>query len=127
MADTACSDRAESRWPDDEERRDALIGESMEGSSYSGPSFRVSCDTAIVGRSMFITASGFLGLSSTAARPEDEVVIFQGLRWPFILRNRQVSSTWRMIDHAYVHGIMNGEAFLSYQRGGSQMQDFVID
>jgi len=70
---------------------------------------------AVVNRMLFITAKGYIGLGPDAMRPGDEVAVLGGCPAPVILRpwSAGVGDTdvfYKVLDHCYVHGLMDGEA-----------------
>ncbi|KAK5690904.1 hypothetical protein LTR97_012067 [Elasticomyces elasticus] len=61
------------------------------------------------GRRLSWTSKGFLALLPEATIEGDLIVILRGGRLPFVVR--PVEHGHRLIGPAYVHGIMNGEAY----------------
>ena len=58
------------------------------------------------------TQRGFLGLASYATKVGDHVMICKGSTVPLIMRRYvEKEDEFRLVGDAYVHGIMNGEAF----------------
>jgi hypothetical protein len=60
-----------------------------------------------------ITGNGYLGLGPPGLQTGDLVVILDGAHMPFVIRNR--TPYYQLIGWAYIHGLMEGEAF----EGGS--------
>jgi hypothetical protein len=60
-------------------------------------------------RRLIRTKEGFLGMAGAAAAVGDKVAICKGGGAPFILRPRD--ENWELVSDAYVHGMMNGEAY----------------
>ncbi|KAF7539643.1 hypothetical protein G7054_g1984 [Neopestalotiopsis clavispora] len=63
--------------------------------------------------SLFLTQSGLIGVGSPGCRVGDQVYVLYGGKIPFILRparKRGRQNCYRYVGHAYVHGIMDGEA-----------------
>ncbi|KAI8720204.1 HET domain-containing protein [Fusarium sp. LHS14.1] len=62
-------------------------------------------------RRLFVTKTGYIGLSPPSAQPGDIVVLLSGGRVPFIVRkeNSDSSKYYRVVGETYVHGIMDGE------------------
>lgn len=58
----------------------------------------------------YFTARGRVGLGSSLARTGDFVCVLNGFRTPFLLRRAATEGRYRLMDEAYVHGIMYGEA-----------------
>lgn len=61
-------------------------------------------------RAYFSTARGRVGLGSSLVRAGDLVCVFKGFRTPFLLRRTAVGGKYTLMDEAYVHGTMYGEA-----------------
>lgn len=68
--------------------------------------FRLRC---LLGRRLFITSSGLLGIGPASMTDEDSIVILFGGSVPYVLRPTE-GEQWRFIDECYIHGIMKGEA-----------------
>ena len=66
---------------------------------------------AMVGRVFFTTEAGFIGLAPKAARKGDQVHILLGCQSPTLLRPED-TSTFSVVGECYIHGLMDGEAFL---------------
>jgi hypothetical protein len=67
-------------------------------------------------RSIFKTEQGYLGLGSHHLLPGDQVVLFDGAKTPFILRQQLDSQgTWtgryNLVGDCYLHGWMYGGYF----------------
>lgn len=60
-------------------------------------------------RAYFSTARGRVGLGSKLVRKGDLVCVFKGFRTPFLLRRAAAEGRYKLMDEAYVHGIMYGE------------------
>lgn len=62
-------------------------------------------------RRFFITSRGYLGSGPADMKDDDQVCILMGGKPPFILRDSQDHpGCYELIGHAYIHGIMHGEA-----------------
>ncbi|PMD33071.1 hypothetical protein L207DRAFT_379811, partial [Hyaloscypha variabilis F] len=58
------------------------------------------------------TERGYLGLASHATEVGDDVMIGKGSSVPLIMRRcGEKEDEFRLVGDAYIHGIMNGEAF----------------
>jgi len=66
-------------------------------------------DIRAVHRTMFKTDMGYIGLSSRKIKDGDCVALFQGGKMPFGIRGKE--GEFNIIGDAYVHGIIDGEAF----------------
>ena len=62
-------------------------------------------------RSFFKTREGYIGLAPRNAQPEDQVCFLLGCNMPMLLRPT-TNSQYQVVGECYVHGLMNGEAFL---------------
>lgn len=65
------------------------------------------------GRSFFTTASCRMGTCQGEISEGDVVAVVAGLKLPLVLR--PIGEHFRLVGHAYVHGIMHGEAWSSDQ------------
>ncbi|KAM0262923.1 hypothetical protein ACHAQJ_001516 [Trichoderma viride] len=59
------------------------------------------------GRNMAITDKGYLAMVPFTSKAEDEIVIFQGAKLPFVVRTEDGKS--KIVGPCYVHGMMDGE------------------
>ena len=66
---------------------------------------------ATTGRKFFISEEGWLGLAPSNSAPGDRIVLLEGGKTPFILRPTHVEGQFKILGDAYVHGIMDGEAW----------------
>ncbi|KEY71266.1 hypothetical protein S7711_02372 [Stachybotrys chartarum IBT 7711] len=58
-------------------------------------------------RRPFITKSGYVGLAPMHAQQGDKVVIFQGGKTPYMVRD--ASQGYELVGETYLHGVMYGE------------------
>jgi hypothetical protein len=72
-------------------------------------------------RRPFISPRGFVGLAPAHAQEGDQVCIFLGAKFPYILRPTD-KEKYQFIGEAYVHGIMYGE----FMESGPQLRKFVL-
>jgi hypothetical protein len=81
-------------------------------------------DRVALGRRFFTTSRGYMGLGPLSASAGDEVVLFCGGKTPYVVHTlkRGGKKEFRFEGEAYVHGIMNGEAFQS----NPQSSEFVL-
>ncbi|EKG22465.1 Heterokaryon incompatibility [Macrophomina phaseolina MS6] len=61
-----------------------------------------------LGRTLFRSARGLIGLAPVSAKAGDLVVVLYGATVPFILR--KFGDYYHVVGESYVHGIMDGEA-----------------
>ena len=71
--------------------------------------------TTIVGRRLFVTEAGLVGIGPSNIKEGDEAVILCGGRCPYILQpssdpKERSKQTYRLLGNSYIHGVMNGEA-----------------
>ena len=66
----------------------------------------------VLDRSFFITAEGFFGLAPITCRENDRVVVLLGCQSPMVLRPQDGTENHLVVGECYVHGWMDGEAFL---------------
>ena len=59
------------------------------------------------------TEKGYIGLASSTARIGDFIILCKGSKVPLIFRPAESprASKWVFVGDAYVHGIMQGQAF----------------
>lgn len=62
------------------------------------------------GRRLFTTGAGRIGTAPDLTREGDAVALVSGFKMPLVLRHYS-ASTFHLVTHAYVHGIMQGEAW----------------
>lgn len=62
-------------------------------------------------RSFIVTECGRIGWAPPAARPGDDIAMFQGNRIPFVARSVGDGGAWEYIGGCYVHGCMDGETW----------------
>jgi len=65
-------------------------------------------------RRIIITRKGYIGLGHAQSRPGDQIALLAGCSVPIILRERergQPEAGYTLVGEAYVHGIMDGEAW----------------
>ena len=74
--------------------------------------------SASVGRAMFVTSKGFIGMAPWNAQQEDVVSVLFGGCTTFILRKRTGEEKYSLVGEAYVCGIMGGELFGGGYGGG---------
>ncbi|KAL9608367.1 MAG: hypothetical protein Q9167_006796 [Letrouitia subvulpina] len=72
-------------------------------------SFEFRIERHVAHRRMIRTRRGYLGLAPALTEMGDNVALLKGCSTPVIVRPDGL--TWKFIGNAYVHGIMNGEAF----------------
>ncbi|TKA64802.1 hypothetical protein B0A55_10109 [Friedmanniomyces simplex] len=71
-------------------------------------------------RTLFVTASGSIGLAPPSSKDGDQVWFVSGAKVPFILRPVEDGRHYRLIGEAYVHGYMHGEVLEEMQDRGFQ-------
>jgi hypothetical protein len=71
-----------------------------------------------IGRKLFLTDTGYLGLGPSHMEEDDEIIVIPGGSVPYILRPQDSSAfsngaraleTWSYVGEAYCDGIMDGE------------------
>ncbi|CZT19403.1 uncharacterized protein RCC_05253 [Ramularia collo-cygni] len=82
-------------------------------------------NVALLDRVMFRTEEGRMGIGPSGVKPGDEIFVLGGGSAPFVLRRVDDADFlgYRLVGHAYVHGIMNGEVVVHH--GGGQWVDLV--
>ncbi|KAH8780991.1 heterokaryon incompatibility protein-domain-containing protein [Diaporthe sp. PMI_573] len=96
--------------------------------------------TSALGRRLMVTKKGYIGLAPHRCQPGDHVAILAGGAVPFVLRKNGVgrqdnesvnlgngsAASYEVIGDAYVHGIMDGEAFKICRRDEEQMDKLIL-
>ena len=85
-------------------------------------------------RRFFISSSGYIGLVPSATMIGDRICVLSGGRMPYVLRpchkktGEDVSDSleYTFIGDAYVHGLMDGEAFDMVEKGSLEMQTLIL-
>lgn len=84
------------------------------GISSDAGCFLLAARFACVGRRLFHTSRGYVGMGPALLQTGDIVCVLSGGAMPFILRqdrrSRPSKRRFQLIGEAYVHGIMHGEA-----------------
>jgi hypothetical protein len=87
---------------------------------------KLMCD----GRSFFFTEKGYFGLGSWITRPKDRVCVLFGAKCPVLLREwsdgHQTVQRYKLVQEAYVHKLMRGEAIKRFKKGECYEEGFVI-
>jgi hypothetical protein len=59
--------------------------------------------------SVLIIDNGRMGLAAKIAQPRDEVSVFHGYLFPFLIR--KAGEHYRLLGQCYIHGLIGGKAF----------------
>jgi len=63
-----------------------------------------------LGRSLFLTEKGFIGIGPRTIQPGDRMCTIMGGDVPFVVRTIRVNEPWNyLIGESYIHGVMDGE------------------
>ncbi|KAK1759247.1 hypothetical protein QBC47DRAFT_100622 [Echria macrotheca] len=90
---------------DEAGRKDAIRDASARAKEYMFSLHRM-----FEGRRWYVTDKGSLGTGPMSLRAGDRVCIFQGMRYPCLLRGKGDGGRYTFIGCCYVDGIMHGEA-----------------
>lgn len=88
-------------------------------------SMRRRIHSASIGRAMFVTSKGFIGLAPWNAKEGDIVSVLFGGCTPFVLRQIAGKELYTPVGEAYVHEIMGGELF-SGEMGHARLRAFDV-
>lgn len=77
------------------------------------------------GRSFLITQNGRYGLGPWIAKPGDICCILLGANVPSVFRRTDKASHYKLVDEAYIHGLMRGEA-LEAQETNDLSEEFIL-
>lgn len=105
----ALQDSNDALTPDQEHYLRQTSREVLALESRSLP-FSRQLGTMFASKRLIATIRGYVGAVPISTRPGDLVSLLPGARVPFILRARS-DGRFRLVGEAYVHGIMQGEAF----------------
>jgi hypothetical protein len=82
---------------------------------------------ACFNRSIFLTATGRLGVGPKAMHPFDNIAILWGCEWPVVLRAvPDTNREYTVVGLAYVDGIMFGEAVEEQKAAGKADELFLL-
>jgi hypothetical protein len=74
----------------------------------------------------FITSDGHLGIGPESTQPGDQIVVLDGARSPFVLRNLENSTDYALLGDSFVLGLMHGEVREMDARGQLEPRQIVI-
>jgi hypothetical protein len=80
-----------------------IVGEHEKSTAFS-PELQNTC----IGRKLFGTKDGYIGLGDDTLKADDLVCVLFGGKMPFILR--RMEGYYKFIGECYLHGIMESEA-----------------
>lgn len=67
-------------------------------------------------RLFFVTERGYMGIGPASVSEGGEVVLFSGLKTPFLIRRAQAQGAFRLITPTYIEGVMGGELWNETER-----------
>lgn len=83
----------------------------IEGDDVSDVKVNVARMEAIERRRFFVMDKGFMALGPAQTRVGDKVVVLEGMHVPIVVRKDEEGGGHAVVGEAYVHGLMDGEAF----------------
>ncbi|KAK4892943.1 hypothetical protein LTR27_008671 [Elasticomyces elasticus] len=86
--------------------------------------YDIAISNAWLGRKIFVTACGRLGIGPATMQTESVVIVLWGCRWPVVLRPVDGTTDHAIFGAAYLHGVMDGEAVVKHEDTGVQQQVF---
>jgi len=98
------------------------------GFEVESPNFRrfgMLARPAIAGRSFFVTADGYMGLSPLSAERGDLICVLLGCSVPMIIR--RCGTNYVVVGDAYVYGMMKGEVMKQVEKGRLHVQDLTFE
>jgi hypothetical protein len=98
------------------------------GFEVESPNFRMFtmlASLAIAGRSFFVTADGYMGLSPLFAERGDLICVLLGCSVPMIIR--KCGTNYVVVGDAYVYGMMEGEVMKQVEKGRLHAQDLTFE
>lgn len=90
------------RWSGEYDRLRRTVGTHVKSPRFSGE-----LQTTCLGRKVFCTARGYVGIGDVTLQPGDRVCVLLGGKIPFVLR--PAGNGFRFVGECYVQGIMYGE------------------
>jgi hypothetical protein len=75
----------------------------------------------LCGKAFFVTKTGYMGTSLEATKVGDTLVVFAGMKLPSVVRKE--GNSYIFIGPAYVHAIMDGEA---WEGRSASLEEFTI-
>ncbi|KAK8209870.1 heterokaryon incompatibility protein-domain-containing protein [Phyllosticta capitalensis] len=82
-------------------------------------------ERAVYGRRFFITEKGSMGLAGPMAQEGDQIVLFPGQNYPFIVRDTEEKGSSTMHGDCYLHGLDVG-SFELWESDPASIRQFVI-
>lgn len=109
---------------------------NIEPSSQEAIAWREALEWSAVGRRVFFTARGFVGMGPPGAKFGDEIVLIFGAATPFAVRHPEgmhcdvlsglgCTLPFRLIGECYIHGLMDGEGVQFVTSEGGDNLHFV--
>jgi hypothetical protein len=98
------------------------------GFEVQSPNFRMFtmlASRAIAGRSFFVTADGYMGLSPLFAERGDLICVLLGCSVPIIIR--KWGTNYVVVGDAYIYGMMKGEVMKQVEKGRLHVQDLTFE
>ncbi|EGR46993.1 uncharacterized protein TRIREDRAFT_109337 [Trichoderma reesei QM6a] len=81
----------------------------------------------VSGRSLFMTESGRVGMSTLVIRPEDEVALFTGEKLPYVVRKSlEHSGGYTLVAPCWVSGALKGEQWPGWDGDMEDLEDIVL-
>ena len=81
-------------------------------------------DRINVGRRLFTTIKGYLGMALETSQKGDVICVLLGCTTPIALR--PVGNRFRYVGECYLHGLMEGKAMEWLDSGVCQLEDIVL-
>lgn len=78
----------------------------------------------MIGRTLGMTGKSYLTMLPVGVKEGDELVILSGGRVPFVVRAE--GGNYKLVGAAFVHGMMDGEAFEMEDSGSSALEWFTL-
>ncbi|OTA01905.1 hypothetical protein A9Z42_0022290 [Trichoderma parareesei] len=81
----------------------------------------------VSGRSLFMTESGRVGMSTLAIRPEDEIALFTGEKLPYVIRKSLGHPNGHILAApCWVSGALNGEQWPGWDGDLDELEDIEL-
>ena len=76
---------------------------------------------------LFVTDNGMIGNGPRAMRAEDQIVLFNDVQMPFVVRAIPFERRYELLGPCYVHGISDGELAAAARRGELEPVEIVLE
>ena len=108
------------RWAHRRALTPSLLPESMrrrKEAEVSQQRWLEALHQSVINKRFYITQAGYMGLAPKHIQVGDHICVFFGGKVPFALRKEKNADWYTLVEEAYLHGFMDGEAIEALERG----------